>query len=72
MEILPVYSAGGIGVLLNVDKVQEKINENAPNSTLKAIIDSSWILELPYMSACKKIFKERFCSISKMFSQTIE
>jgi hypothetical protein len=57
---------------MNVDEVQQKLEVKAPNATFKAIIDSSWILDIPYMSACKGILNDEECPVSNLILQTLK
>ena len=57
---------------MNVDEIQKTIRKKSKKSVFKAIIDSSWILELPYMSTCKSTYSIDDCPISKLFQQTFE
>lgn len=64
-----------MGVLLNSNKIKERIEERAPLSDIKAIIDSSWLLDLPYSFLCNKQSDdtdESLCFIHKIFAQSIE
>ena len=57
---------------MNVDEIQKIIRKKSKKSVFKAIIDSSWILELPYMSDCKYGYNIEDCPISKLFQKTFE
>lgn len=64
-------SAGGIGVLMNVNRISQRIAHSAPQLRLKAIVDSSWQLELPYSFLCDNLHSDD-CLISKIFLNSIK
>ena len=49
-----VASAGGLGVLLNANRLELKLALEAPHASVKAVIDSSWQLDLPYSYLCSE------------------
>jgi hypothetical protein len=57
---------------MNVDEIQKIIRKKSKKSVFKAIIDSSWILELPHMSDCNYAYNIEDCPIYKLFQQTFE
>jgi hypothetical protein len=71
-----------MGVLLNANKIKDKLEVKAPNAQLKRIIDSSWQLDLPYSFLCNKnakindkyqeINENDNCIIHKMLKSSIE
>ena len=50
-----VASAGGLGVLLNANRLELKLALEAPHASVKAVVDSSWQLDLPYSYLCSEI-----------------
>ena len=38
--------------MLNIDKIREKLRNINVKASVKAIIDSTWVLDLPYGSDC--------------------
>ena len=71
--LLAGVSAGGIGIALNVNKIQQQLNKEAPNVQLKAVIDSSWMLDLPYSYLCSTNNQEnKDCLIRKILSDSIQ
>jgi len=68
-----LFSAGGIGVLLNVNGIKEKLSNLAPKAELKAIIDSSWLIDLPYSFLCNDTDNNTTdCIVHQMFLRSIE
>ena len=71
-----------MGVLLNANKIKDKLEIRAPNAQLKLVIDSSWQLDLPYSFLCNKnskindkeqdINEDDGCIIHKMFKSSIQ
>ena len=53
-----------MGVLLNADKIKDMLQLKAPKSKLKAIVDSYWMLELPYSYLCDP--NDSDCFVSNM------
>jgi hypothetical protein len=65
-------SAGGTGLLMNIDSINDKIRSKAPQAQVKAILDSAWIIDLPNYSCTNKELKEDNCLISRLFRQAYE
>lgn len=67
-------SSGGIGTILNANRIQAKIKAVAPNVQLKVIIDSSWLLELPYSYLCNYLEDKNSgdCIINQIFMNSIK
>jgi len=40
-----MYSAGGTGVLINLDRVGRQLSELAPGVLLRGVVDSGWFLD---------------------------
>ena len=67
-------------MLMNANKLKEKLEIAAPNARIKAIIDSSWLLDLPYSFLCNTGSSKNDnnedeytdCIIHKMFHSLIE
>lgn len=68
LVLLSGVSAGGIGLLMNINKIKEKFQINAPEVKLKVLIDSSWQLDMPYSYLCK----ENDCPMDRIFMNSIE
>lgn len=51
------YSAGGTGVLMNLDRVADLVAELAPGVEVRGIADSGWFVDIPQ-------FRARECSDS--------
>lgn len=65
-------SAGGTGLLMNIDSIHDKIKSKAPQAQVKALLDSAWIIDLPNYSCTNKELKEDSCLISRLFRQAYE
>ena len=70
-----------MGVLLNANGLMQTIGEKAPQARVKAILDSSWQLDLPYAHLCSSnkssnetIFADtdETCIINKIFNKSLE
>jgi hypothetical protein len=70
LAVLVGQSAGGIGVLMNANRIQQRLAREAPGLKLKAVIDSSWLLELPYSFLCDNLSNQD-CLISRIFLNSI-
>ena len=60
---------------MNANKLKEKLEVVVPNAQIKAIVDSSWLLDLPYSFLCnmnKNNENENDCIIHKMFQNLID
>lgn len=68
--ILIGQSAGGIGVLLNANRLKSRISRDVPNARLKAVIDSSWLFDLPYSFLCNN-FPNDQCFTDEIFSNSL-
>ena len=42
-----VFSAGGTGVLINLDRVAAQMSELAPGVEVRGLADSGWFLDYP-------------------------
>lgn len=71
LVIVAGISAGGIGVILNSNKIKSKLDKEAPNAELKAIIDSTWLIDLPYSYLCNNN-NEEDCLIKKILNDSIK
>jgi hypothetical protein len=40
-------SAGGLGLLLNSNRIKIKLEAEAPRARLKSVVDSAWLLDMP-------------------------
>lgn len=69
--ILSGISAGGIGLILNLNKIKEKLEVNARNAKIKAILDSSWFIDLPYSYLCNNNLNDDNCLIRKILTDSI-
>lgn len=65
-------SAGGLGVLMNANKLKLKFLSQAPELEFKVIIDSSWLLELPYSFLSKQENDNQNNLINKIFLNSIK
>jgi hypothetical protein len=45
--VLVGESAGGLGLLLNSNRIKAKLEKEAPRAKLKSIVDSAWLLDMP-------------------------
>ena len=72
-----------MGVLLDANSLMQTIGEKAPQARVKAILDSSWQLDLPYAHLCSSssskssnetIFADtnETCIINKIFNRSLE
>ena len=59
-----------MGVLLNANKLKQKLDVEAPQAMVKAILDSSWQLDLPYAYLCNT--HDSSCIINRIFNSSIE
>ena len=41
------FSAGGTGVLINLDRVAQQMSELAPDVEVRGLADSGWFLDYP-------------------------
>jgi hypothetical protein len=44
--VLAGESAGGLGLLLNSNRLKAKLEKEAPQAKLKSIVDSAWLLDM--------------------------
>ena len=58
-----------MGVLLNANRLKQRLEVEAPQAHVKAILDSSWQLDLPYAYLCAD---NSSCFIHKIFNASIE
>ena len=74
LVVLAGISSGGIGTLLNANRLNDKLSVIAPNSKLKAIIDSSWLTDLPNSYLCNYLDsnEKNSCILNQIFLNTIE
>ncbi|CAF0719552.1 unnamed protein product [Brachionus calyciflorus] len=68
LVLLTGVSAGGIGVLMNANRIKQKFDLKAPQTKLKVIIDSSWQLDLPYSYLCN----QNECPMNRVFKNSIK
>ncbi|RNA27451.1 palmitoleoyl- carboxylesterase NOTUM [Brachionus plicatilis] len=68
LVMLTGVSAGGIGVLMNAERIQKMFSLHAPKTKLKLVIDSSWQLDLPYSYLCTG----NECLMKKFFDNAIK
>ena len=45
MNLISYFSAGGIGVLLNLDHIAGLLNQRVPSLDVRGIADSGWFLD---------------------------
>jgi hypothetical protein len=64
-------SAGGVGLLMNSNRIQKKLTKKAPNSVVKSIVDSSWLLDLPFSYLCHDPEDSNECILNRLFSDAI-
>ena len=69
--VLVGQSAGGIGVLMNANRIRARLSHEAPHAQLKAVVDSAWLLELPYSFLCNHLPTDE-CFMNKLFSNSIK
>jgi hypothetical protein len=70
-----LFSSGGIGAILNANRLHTKIKTVAPNVQFKVVLDSSWLLELPYSYLCNYLEDNNSsddCIINKIFMNSIK
>lgn len=64
-------SAGGIGLLLNANRIQARLAREIPQAQLKAVVDSAWLLNLPYSFLCDSLPADK-CSMNSLFSDSLK
>lgn len=68
--VLVGQSAGGIGLMLNADRIKQRLEQSVPRAELKCVIDSAWILDYPYSFLCQP--NDNDCIISKYLKNAIK
>lgn len=68
--VLTGQSAGGIGVLMNANRVQKRLTQQAPLAQLKLVIDSAWQLNMPYSLFCNNLPADK-CFMNKLFANSL-
>ena len=63
-------SAGGIGIMLNSHKIELKLRKNVPHAKVKLILDSAWLLDLPYSYLCNNL-DDNDCLIKRIMIDSI-
>ena len=63
-------SAGGIGVLLNSNKIESTLSKRVPKTKMKLILDSSWLIDLPYSYLCNDLYDDE-CIVKKILTDSI-
>lgn len=66
--VLAGVSAGGVGALMNANRIEKMLSLNAPNAKFKLVIDSSWQLDLPYSYLCS----DSKCLVNQYFNNAIK
>lgn len=74
LNFVDFLSSGGIGTLLNAGGLKQKVAQMAPNAVFKVVIDSAWLLELPYSYLCHRRNgkTESKCIIDQIFENAIK
>jgi hypothetical protein len=65
--------------MLNGNSIKKKLNNASPNTEIKTIIDSAWLLDLPYLYLCSDpsllqsdVVNEENCIINKIFLKALQ
>lgn len=66
------FSAGGIGVLQNIDRIASMVASSAERVEVRGIVDSAWFLDAPKKGSMCKEKNENGCSPNSMFKEAVK
>ena len=67
-----------MGLLLNANRLQRRLELQAPQAQVKSVLDSAWQLDLPYAYLCKQVSTESeasdesACVLNRLFTNSIK